>query len=178
MAINTINGTLVAGIPIANVTGLQAALDAAGVGTFEIENITGLQTALDGKADTGDSITASQISNSTTVGRSMLMAANATAQAALLPVVTRAARGMVPTAPAGTGTSLFLREDQTWATPVVVDSVSDVRLGATSSSAAGGHVLTEATVAYVASPAGITSTFVYRPIQKNVNGTWITVTSI
>jgi len=130
MAINTINGALVVGIPIANVTGLQAALDTPGNGGLGIGDVGGLQAALDGKADTGDSIPSSQISDSTAAGRAMLTAATAAAQAQLLPVVTRTARGMVPTAPSGTGTAKFLREPLQLVSPddqVIVKVVDEKR---------------------------------------------------
>ena len=48
-------------------------------GTQAISTVSGLQTALDGKSDTGHTHTASNISDSTAVGRSILTAADAAA---------------------------------------------------------------------------------------------------
>lgn len=184
MAINTINGTLVTGIPIGNVTGLQAALDAAGGGTIEIADVQGLQTVLDAKYSADNPPAAADISDATIAGRNMLTAATTSAQAALLPLFSRTARGMVPSAPAGTGTAKFLREDGTWAEPTIQSAVSDVRLGSTSSTAASGYVVTNTTVGVASSFSNnevsnvVTVTLTTRPIQKNVNGVWLTVTSI
>ena len=86
------------GHAIADVTGLQTALDgkAASSHTHAIADVTGLQTALDGKAASSHTHTASQISDSTTVGRSVLTAADAAAA--------RTAIGALPAAsPESTG---------------------------------------------------------------------------
>src|SRR5690606_32791695 len=66
---------------ISNVTGLQTALDgkAATSHTHSIANVTNLQSTLDGKAATSHTHTASQISDSTSIGRSVLTAASAAA---------------------------------------------------------------------------------------------------
>lgn len=58
----------------------QEALDekANAVHSHAITNITGLQGALDAKSDDGHEHTASEISNSTTIGRSLITAASAT----------------------------------------------------------------------------------------------------
>lgn len=102
---------------IANVTGLQGALDgkAAATHTHVIADTTGLQTALDGKAATSHTHTASEISDSTAAGRSMLTAADVAAQTALLNVATSSLKGMAPAS--GGGTTNFLRADLTWAAP-------------------------------------------------------------
>lgn len=64
---------------ISDVSGLQTALDgkAAASHAHAIADVTGLQTALDGKASSSHTHTASQISDSTTVGRSVMTAATA-----------------------------------------------------------------------------------------------------
>lgn len=74
-----------------------------------------MTTALAGKAPLSHSHTASQISDATTAGRNMLMAADAAAQTALLGAFTSALKGLVPAS--GGGTSNFLRADGTWAAP-------------------------------------------------------------
>ena len=77
---------------IANTTGLQAALDAkSDVGhTHIIANVTGLQTALDGKAPNSHTHTVYQISDATSAGRDMVLAASPTAQRGLLGLGTAA----------------------------------------------------------------------------------------
>ena len=64
---------------IGDVSGLQTALDgkAAASHSHAIADVTGLQTALDGKAASSHTHTASQISDSSAVGRSVLTAADA-----------------------------------------------------------------------------------------------------
>jgi hypothetical protein len=68
-----------------------------------------------GSLATASSVTASQISDATTAGRSMLTAADAAAQTALLDAFTSGAKGLAPAS--GGGTSNFLRADGTWAAP-------------------------------------------------------------
>lgn len=65
--------------PIGDVSGLQTALDgkASVSHAHAIADVTGLQTALDGKASSSHTHTASQISDSSAVGRSVLTAADA-----------------------------------------------------------------------------------------------------
>lgn len=63
----------------------------------------------------GHTHTASQISDSTAAGQSMLTAADAAAQTALLDAVTSGAKGLAPAS--GGGTTNFLRADGSWATP-------------------------------------------------------------
>jgi hypothetical protein len=58
---------------------------------------------------------ASEISDSTAAGRSMLTAADAAAQTALLNAFTSGLKGLAPAS--GGGTSNFLRADGSWATP-------------------------------------------------------------
>jgi len=64
---------------IGDVSGLQTALDAKAASSHAhaIADVTGLQTALDGKASSSHTHTASQISDSSAVGRSVLTAADA-----------------------------------------------------------------------------------------------------
>ena len=64
---------------IGDVSGLQTALDAKAAASHShaIADVTGLQTALDGKAASSHTHTASQISDSSAVGRSVLTAADA-----------------------------------------------------------------------------------------------------
>lgn len=66
---------------VSDVANLQTTLDgkAATSHTHAVSDTTGLQTALDGKAATSHTHTASQISDSTTTGRSVLTAADAAA---------------------------------------------------------------------------------------------------
>lgn len=67
---------------ISTIVNLQTTLDgkAATSHTHSIAGVTGLQTALDGKAATSHTHTASQINDSTSAGRAVLMAADAAAQ--------------------------------------------------------------------------------------------------
>lgn len=67
---------------IAEVTNLQTTLDgkAASTHSHAISDVTGLQTALDGKAASSHTHTAAQISDSTSAGRTLLTAADASAQ--------------------------------------------------------------------------------------------------
>lgn len=74
-----------------------------------------MTTALAGKAAVSHTHPASQISDSTAAGRSMLTAADAAAQTALLNAFTSALKGLVPAS--GGGTTNFLRSDGTWAAP-------------------------------------------------------------
>lgn len=74
-----------------------------------------MTTALAGKAAVSHTHPASQISDSTAAGRSMLTAADAAAQTALLNAFTSALKGLVPAS--GGGTTNFLRADGTWAAP-------------------------------------------------------------
>ncbi len=83
--------------------------------TGTLSNQTDLQAALDGKAATSHTHTASQISDSTAAGRSMLTAADAAAQTALLNAFASGLKGLAP--PSGGGTTNFLRADGTWAAP-------------------------------------------------------------
>ena len=79
---------------IADVTNLQTTLDgkqpagsyATTVHTHAITDTTGLQTAIDGKAAVSHTHTASQISDSTAVGRAVVTAADAAAAQAALGV--------------------------------------------------------------------------------------------
>lgn len=115
--------------PISDVSGLQSALDgkqaagsyAATGHSHAISDTTGLQAALDGKQASGSYAAASHthpssgISDSTAAGRSMLTAADAAAQTALLNAFSSSLKGLAPAS--GGGTSNFLRADGTWATP-------------------------------------------------------------
>jgi hypothetical protein len=83
--------------------------------TGTLSNQTDLQAALNGKANTSHTHTASQISDSTAAGRSMLTAADAAAQTALLNVFASGLKGLAPAS--GGGTTNFLRADGTWAAP-------------------------------------------------------------
>jgi hypothetical protein len=74
-----------------------------------------MTAALAGKAAVSHTHPASQISDSTAAGRSMLTAANAAAQTALLNAFTSALKGLVPAS--GGGTTNYLRADGTWAAP-------------------------------------------------------------
>lgn len=64
---------------------------------------------------TGHTHTAANISDSTTVGRSMLTAADAAAQTALLNNFSSTLKGLTPLS--GGGTTNFLRADGSWAAP-------------------------------------------------------------
>ncbi len=74
--------------PISDVTNLQTTLDgkAATTHSHVIADTTGLQTALDAKAATSHTHTASQISDSTAVGRGVLTATDAAAAQAIIGV--------------------------------------------------------------------------------------------
>ena len=91
-----------------------------------------LQAALGGKANTSHTHTASQISDGTTAGRSMLTAANAAAQTALLDTFTSGAKGLAPAS--GGGTTNFLRADGTWAVAGGSASVETVEVDFTTAS--------------------------------------------
>ena len=69
------------------------------------------------------SVPATAISDSTAAGRALVTAATATAQTALLDVVTSAAKGLAPAS--GGGTANFLRADGTWAAPAGGGGVTD-----------------------------------------------------
>jgi hypothetical protein len=77
---------------IADVTNLQTTLDgkAANTHSHAISDVTGLQTALDGKAASSHTHTAAQISDSTSAGRTLLTAADASAQRTALGLGTAA----------------------------------------------------------------------------------------
>lgn len=83
--------------------------------THLVADVTGLQGALDGKALASHVHPATGISDSTAAGRSMLTAADAAAQTALLSVATASVKGLMPAS--GGGTTNFLRADGTWAAP-------------------------------------------------------------
>lgn len=99
-------------------------LDFSGVntygGTYGISNTNGTNITRTGgtiasfatAATTG---TITDIANSTAAGRSMLSAADAAAQTALLNTVTSSLKGLAPAS--GGGTTNFLRADLTWAAP-------------------------------------------------------------
>lgn len=85
-------------------------------------NFTDLEAQVDAveasvatKAAASHTHTASQISDMTIAGRSMVQAADAAAQAALLPNFSASSKGVVP--PSGGGATNFLRSDGTWAVP-------------------------------------------------------------
>ncbi len=82
--------------------------------TGALSSQTDLQAALDGKAASSHTHTASQISDSTVAGRSMLTAADAVAQTALLNAFSSTLKGLAPAS--GGGTSAFLRADGSWTT--------------------------------------------------------------
>jgi len=81
--------------------------------TGTLSSQTDLQTALNGKAPTSHDHPASDIRDASAAGRSMLTAADAAAQTALLSTFTGTAKGLVPS-PAG-ATTTFLRADGAWA---------------------------------------------------------------
>jgi len=74
-----------------------------------------ITAALAGKAATSHTHLAAGISDSTAAGQAMLLAADASAQTALLNAFTSALKGLVPAS--GGGTTNFLRADGTWAAP-------------------------------------------------------------
>ncbi|MGA1373079.1 MAG: hypothetical protein ACO3Z6_15945 [Pseudomonadales bacterium] len=85
--------------------------------THTIANVTGLQAALDGKAPTSHTHTAAQISDSTTAGRTLLSAADAAAQRTALglgALATAASVGTLQIADnAVTGAKIALGSDAT-----------------------------------------------------------------
>ena len=85
---------------ISTIVNLQTTLDgkAATSHTHSIADVSGLQTALDGKAATSHTHSASQINDSTTAGRALLTAADATAQRTALGLGGLATLGTVGTA--------------------------------------------------------------------------------
>ena len=102
--------------------GLTGASGTGGSGTASWGSITGtlssqadLQASLDGKAAASHTHTAAEISDSTAAGQSMLTAADAAAQTALLNVFASGLKGLAPAS--GGGTTNFLRADGTWAAP-------------------------------------------------------------
>ena len=99
----------------ANATNAELRDRTTHTGEQAISTVTGLQDALDGKAAASHTHPASAISDSTAAGRSMLTAADAAAQTALLDTVTSGAKGLAPAS--GGGTTNFLRADGTWAAP-------------------------------------------------------------
>ncbi len=82
--------------------------------TGTLSSQTDLQTALNGKATLSHTHPVAEISDSTTAGRSMLTAADAAAQTALLNSFTSTLKGLAPAS--GGGTSAFLRADGIWTT--------------------------------------------------------------
>lgn len=108
---------------IANVTGLQAALDAkqaagsyaAAVHTHAMGDVSGLSTALAGKAASVHGHSIDDLVDASAAGLAILEAANSDAQTALLEVFTSLLKGLVPAS--GGGTTNFLRADGNWAVP-------------------------------------------------------------
>lgn len=82
--------------------------------TGTLSSQTDLQTALNGKAAVSHTHPAAEISDSTAAGRTMLTAADAAAQTALLNAFTSTLKGLAPAS--GGGTSAFLRADGSWTT--------------------------------------------------------------
>lgn len=82
--------------------------------TGTLASQTDLQAALDGKALSSHTHLASQISDSTVAGRTMLTAVDAAAQTALLNTFSSTLKGLAPAS--GGGTSAFLRADGSWTT--------------------------------------------------------------
>lgn len=88
---------------------------ALAVHTHAIADVFGLQTALDGKQASDSDLTAIAALATTTYGRALLTLADAAALTALGNTFTSALKGLVPAS--GGGTSNFLRADGTWAAP-------------------------------------------------------------
>ena len=121
---------VVHGHVIADVTGLQSALDgkqasgsyASTVHGHVISDVTGLQAALDGKAATVHTHVSTDISDSTAAGRALLTGANASAQRTSLGLGTAALEAATRLIPAGgtTGQALVKLSnadfDDGWAT--------------------------------------------------------------
>lgn len=109
----SIDGITAAGeamIEAANAAAQSALLNATIAPTWT--NVSGKPSTFAPSAHTHP---ASEISDSTAAGRSMLTAANAAAQTALLDSFSSGAKGLAPAS--GGGTSNFLRADGTWAAP-------------------------------------------------------------
>jgi hypothetical protein len=82
--------------------------------TGTLASQTDLQTVLNGKAEVVHTHPAAEIADSTIAGRSILTAADAAAQTALLNAFSSTLKGLAPAS--GGGTSAFLRADGSWTT--------------------------------------------------------------
>lgn len=90
-----LGGSSVAAVDWANVNG-KPLVFAPAIHNHATSDVLGLQDALDGKADSLHAHPATGISDSTAAGRSMLTAADAAAQTALLSVATASVNGLMP----------------------------------------------------------------------------------